>query len=1270
MQGKPLARETKSDNYLPPQPVEDRRASPPDNLPRNTRQTYDPKRTLLPHEEDCMPIPSSEEISTAIDSCGSIYQLRVQIGQGGMGEVWEAVQPRLGRVVAVKRLRQDRMSELRDQPSRVEFVEALFRQEAATTACLEHPNIVPVHDLGADESGQPLLAMKRVRGRPWDRIIEDDFPRLSPAEFLAKHIPILVSMSRAVAFAHSRGVVHRDLKPSQIMVGEFGEVVLMDWGLSVLFDETLLQREVDSESYEIAPSTTKASNPAGTLAFMAPEQTDKNALCIGPWTDVYLLGGTLYYLLTGRLPHEGENEREVFFKAQVGAVVAPHIAAPKRDIPAELVSLMEYATAPEIQHRMQSTAEFLAALEDYLSGATRQRESMRIAKAVRKGLSGAQDYRLFGELAARLTQSRALWLENPEAAQLEEELHAAWSQLAARHGDLVLATVQAEFLPEGPRRTGLIADIATANVRKMRHRRQRVWAMRIAGVLAAGLIGSGMVFISRLTSEQASTEEARTSAEDLVDFMMSGLGDDLRTLGQLSLMDDVALRALNHYRNIARRDPRGRVADEAYKGLNRAGDLFEELGNGERAEEAYGEALRLAEGSLKTGVGKQWPTWLDHVTEQKMHLASIYGESGRRKDAERFYQEAVANYKRMEGTYIDADTLLIGTATAEQHLAEMQHSRGDLKGSAEALKRIEDKLRPVVEGDRENIMAMAALTASQSERATILVSQGDTEGALALFYSSEKIIRSLMAHDNRDHWKRQFAKNQTFIARILRLRGDLPGAEGRSREALSVISEIAAKDRTQLALQWEEGIALNDLATYLKAQQKIDQALELFIQSMDRMKLVTERNPKNTIWRRNYAAATTTVANTLALMGRSDEALEKYRQANVITRELIAADPSVKSNKQDLAVGEGYIGNILAQTGKLEEALEQFRKARTLFGELSDFDPSNLTPARDIAVADSRIGSTLVDIGRFDESIKSYQSAQTQLRRITGKEGDVPRWRRDEAITHQGLALNWEAKGDLRRALEEADAYVDAMRQLIATEKGNPGWMADLAAGLRTRARIQTALGMGKEASDAIQEALAIFEAMGPPEKLPKDVSLLFTSSLNVASDVALAIDNDAARAEELSARAIAFLASDSAEGNANIRSAECLGAAYVAHGEALLSQFKFTEAGGDADLAILALEEAVKSGLGGMEARTTLARARVLAATAAKAAGEDAKAEKYLAQGRQELEALAGKTEHHDVLCGLLQCVGRHDDAITKGLVERLGKQGFAEPHFVKEYQ
>ena len=289
----------------------DRLDTPPlEGWPDDPAVTYNPERTqTVPFPRDASGGDGEEPVAAGLASWALVmpdtqppatmerpaYQLGRIVGAGGFGEVWQAVQVSLDRVVALKRPR--RSSTL---PDRVTAATArlgahLFRQEALVTAQLDHPSIVPVHDLGVDGEGEPVLAMKFVEGRLWTDVIEEQLQTLPVPEFLARNLPILVSVAQAVAYAHARDIVHRDIKPANVMVGEFGEVFLTDWGLAV----RLAPASAGPEGEAPVP----VACPAGTAAYMAPEQTEPTADRIGPWTDLYLLGGTLYTLLTGKTPH-------------------------------------------------------------------------------------------------------------------------------------------------------------------------------------------------------------------------------------------------------------------------------------------------------------------------------------------------------------------------------------------------------------------------------------------------------------------------------------------------------------------------------------------------------------------------------------------------------------------------------------------------------------------------------------------------------------------------------------------------------------------------------------------------------------------------------------------------------------------------------------------------------------------------------------------------------------------------------------------------------
>lgn len=217
----------------------------------------------------------------APDLAGTRYVLGREVGRGGMGSVWEAEDPGLGRSVALKVL---------DLPDVSGDLSARLRREARVLARLEHPGVVPVHDVGTLPDGRPWYAMKLVRGERLDEAAA----RLPT---LPERLRLFLRVCEPVAFAHARGVVHRDLKPSNVMVGPFGEVLVLDWGIArVLEEETSGGRSArpgaaadePRKPLDAAPGTA-AGTVLGTPGYMAPEQARGDA-GVDARADVYALG--------------------------------------------------------------------------------------------------------------------------------------------------------------------------------------------------------------------------------------------------------------------------------------------------------------------------------------------------------------------------------------------------------------------------------------------------------------------------------------------------------------------------------------------------------------------------------------------------------------------------------------------------------------------------------------------------------------------------------------------------------------------------------------------------------------------------------------------------------------------------------------------------------------------------------------------------------------------------------------------------------------------
>jgi hypothetical protein len=278
------------------------------------------------------------------------YELGEEIARGGMGRVVEATDTRLGRVVALKEaLALDAESLKR------------FERETQITARLEHPAIVPVHDAGAMSDGAPFYVMRKIGGRPLERLV-------ATAESLNDRlalIPHVVASAHAVAHAHERGIIHRDIKPSNILCGELGETIVIDWGLAKVKGEP--DEESGTANWVIEDDDqlkTRAGIVFGTPGFMAPEQLRGNA--VNERTDVYALGATLYHLLSRKPPHHAKTADEMM-RAAVRARPVP-LAELVQGVPPELTTIVDKALAPDPKQRYQDARALAEDLQRFLTG--------------------------------------------------------------------------------------------------------------------------------------------------------------------------------------------------------------------------------------------------------------------------------------------------------------------------------------------------------------------------------------------------------------------------------------------------------------------------------------------------------------------------------------------------------------------------------------------------------------------------------------------------------------------------------------------------------------------------------------------------------------------------------------------------------------------------------------------------------------------------------------------------------------------------------------
>ncbi|HTA93033.1 MAG TPA: serine/threonine-protein kinase, partial [Polyangiaceae bacterium] len=232
--------------------------------------------------------------------------------------------------------------------------------EAQMTGQLEHPNIVPVHELAVSEQGVPYFTMKLVQGINFDAWLRDPEHRLGSTERLQEGLEIFLKVCDAVAYAHHRGVIHRDLKPENIMVAGFGQVYLMDWGLAKL---------TKTRPASGARAQMEAKGPVGTPTFMAPEQARGNPEEMDERSDVFGLGAILYEIVSGKMPYGSSmNVDFVLARAVAGKIVPIDEATIGIGVSKRIRSIVQKAVAADPNERYQSVVELQEAVRGFLRG--------------------------------------------------------------------------------------------------------------------------------------------------------------------------------------------------------------------------------------------------------------------------------------------------------------------------------------------------------------------------------------------------------------------------------------------------------------------------------------------------------------------------------------------------------------------------------------------------------------------------------------------------------------------------------------------------------------------------------------------------------------------------------------------------------------------------------------------------------------------------------------------------------------------------------------
>jgi hypothetical protein len=506
--------------------------------------------TCLPDaaQGDTLSVPGLRDMTLQNLRAVSDFAVMEKLGQGGMGVVYAAREKSLSRNVAVKRLNALLSTDEKHRQG--------FKAEAKITGSLAHPNIIPIYSI-IDEKEDLAITMKLIKGHTLREILSPESKEqraLSLQYDLKAKIQILITVCNAVRFAHSKDIIHRDIKSSNIMVGEFGEILLLDWGLAVSIAGSL-----EDAAREGLPHKSTIRGLEGTLFYMPPEMLKTDLKKIGIQTDVYLLGGVLFEILTGAAPHVGRKISDVLDDMPK---LPPELPT---DVDLELRSICRKALHPNAEDRYASALEFQTALTDFLQhGESRAACAAGRALFLRasdkahgelKGENRTEAYDLFAGAVFSFANAEELWRDNEEAVSGGRKARLKYAECATEHGDFGLALLQL-----GPLQSEEV-DILRREVAKKERAAKRAAsagkvAKRIVASAAFLTVVSAVLFFVVLMGASAIGRQAahhtgtRLEQEGLEQMKRVALN----ATAQISTKKQLSETALMHFMHIAETD--------------------------------------------------------------------------------------------------------------------------------------------------------------------------------------------------------------------------------------------------------------------------------------------------------------------------------------------------------------------------------------------------------------------------------------------------------------------------------------------------------------------------------------------------------------------------------------------------------------------------------------------------------------------------------------------------------------------------------------------
>ncbi len=838
------------------------------------------------------------------------YEVGQILGEGGMGSVFRARQACMDRDVAVKMVKRRFLA----GSSGHETI-SRFLVEAMITGGLEHPNIVPIYDAGLTAHGEPFYAMKEVRGTAWsetiDSVSEDD------------NLTTLLRVADAIRFAHARGVVHRDLKPANIMLGEFGEVLVLDWGLA------LPTSQYKNSQIPVTQGL------AGTPAYMAPEMAADDAAQIGPLSDVYLLGAVLFRCLTGKAPHHGRTASECLRSAGSNEIVPTE----RHD---ELMQIAQKAMATKPAERYPSVAEFQQALREYRSHA----ESHRLVEFAQREVATANstgDYRRFEKGVFGLEQALVAWSENSAAQQSLVAARRDYARAAFDRHDYELAEQQLD--PQQPSHAELLPQIHWAKLerdaRVVRLRRmKRVAAGLAVTVLLTVSVAALIINRSRHLEQLAKNEAVKRFQQSQTAIeRLTSISDQIRSLPRMQTVRKNLLGLIqDYYQELTEApSPNPVMQLELARSLVRLGDVHSVLSEHREALQAWDKATRYAEPLRSTNLASDV-----RAIARQVQVRSA--------TSDRALHEFASARWRLETTLVELRQAGPGArlelASALFQLGLLWREMGRATSAIDTLREAEEIYQQLAETDTQ--------TTAQRGWATTLSTLGQLRQRTGEFDLAADNIRQALAiwstlyelEASNPELLEGVATSQTDLANALRGAGHEPAAI--YEDAIAAYSELVRAQPEVPHYEFNLATVRVNMASLLNRRAESELAQAVAVEGINGFIRLANQYPEDARYQDREAEARITLAEVLRDRHELDLANETLAEATIHLNQRIA-EHDLPQYREQQALIASLSGQLHALANESQKAREQFEVAIVLWEQLLQQDSALASRYRDSA---------------------------------------------------------------------------------------------------------------------------------------------------------------------------------------------------------------------------------------------------------------------------------------------------------------------------------